>query len=41
MGAQIFFDDQDSHLSESSKVVPSAKVPYLSSSKLNYNSQKD
>lgn len=35
MGAQIFFDDQDYHLTESSKVVPSAKVPYLSSSKLN------
>lgn len=35
MGAQIFFDDQDYHLIDSSKVVPSAKVPYLSSSKLN------
>lgn len=35
MGAQIFFDDQDYHLTESSKVVPSAKVPYLTSSKLN------
>lgn len=35
MGAQIFFDDQDTHLIDSSKVVPSAKVPYQSSSKLN------
>lgn len=35
MGAQIFFDDQDYHLTESCKVVPSAKVPYLTSSKLN------
>ncbi len=35
MGAQIFFDDQDYHLTESSKVVPSAKVPYLTKSKLN------
>ncbi len=35
MGAQIFFDDQDYHLAESCKVVPSAKVPYLSSSKIN------
>ncbi|NRS87772.1 5'-nucleotidase [Flavobacterium sp. 7E] len=40
MGAQIFFDDQDYHLSESSKVVPSAKVPYLSSSRLNNIPQK-
>lgn len=41
MGAQIFFDDQDYHLAESSKVVPSAKVPYLSSSKLNAIPQKN
>jgi 5'-nucleotidase len=27
-GAQIFFDDQDVHLSPASKLVPSAKVPY-------------
>lgn len=27
-GADIFFDDQDVHLESSSKVVPSAKVPY-------------
>lgn len=27
-GAQIFFDDQEIHLSSSSKVVPSARVPY-------------
>jgi 5'-nucleotidase len=35
MEAHIFFDDQDYHLIDSSKVVPSAKVPYLSKSKLN------
>lgn len=35
MQAHIFFDDQDYHLIESSKVVPSAKVPYLSKSRLN------
>jgi 5'-nucleotidase len=35
MEAHIFFDDQDYHLIESSKVVPSAKVPYLSKSRLN------
>lgn len=33
-GAQIFFDDQDTHLVKSSKVVPSAKVPYKSDSKM-------
>lgn len=33
-GAHIFFDDQDVHLSESSKVVPSGKVPYASDSQL-------
>ncbi len=33
-GAHIFFDDQEVHLSESSKVVPSGKVPYLSNSPL-------
>ena len=27
-GADIFFDDQDSHLKDTSKVTPSAKVPY-------------
>lgn len=27
-GAHIFFDDQEVHLSESSKVVPSGQVPY-------------
>lgn len=27
-GAQIFFDDQETHLNSSSKVVPSARVPY-------------
>lgn len=27
-GAHIFFDDQDVHLKDSSKLVPSAKVPY-------------
>lgn len=35
MGAHIFFDDQDYHLVESAKVVPSAKVPYATKSKLN------
>jgi 5'-nucleotidase len=34
-GAHIFFDDQDVHLIGTSKVVPSGKVPYLSSSALN------
>jgi 5'-nucleotidase len=29
-GAQIFFDDQDIHLKSTSRVVPSAKVPYRS-----------
>ncbi|MBU0631870.1 5'-nucleotidase [bacterium] len=32
--AHIFFDDQDLHLEEASKYVPSGKVPYLSSSPL-------
>jgi len=31
----IFFDDQDLHLENASKIVPSGKVPYLSSSLLN------
>jgi len=30
--AHIFFDDQDDHLKDASKVVPSAKVPYKSGS---------
>jgi len=34
-GAHIFFDDQEYHLESSSKVVPSGKVPYPSSSKMN------
>ena len=34
-GAHIFFDDQDTHLDSASKVVPSGKVPYLTSSPLN------
>ncbi|SFF10422.1 5'-nucleotidase, partial [Thermophagus xiamenensis] len=33
-GAHIFFDDQDVHLTESSKVVPSGKVPYAFDSPL-------
>ena len=33
-GAHIFFDDQDTHLESSSKVVPSGKVPYESKSEL-------
>jgi 5'-nucleotidase len=41
-GAHIFFDDQDVHLSESSKVVPSGKVPYASDSPLlKSNSKKE
>ncbi len=34
-GAHIFFDDQDKHLSEASRVVPSGKVPYKSDSEMN------
>lgn len=34
-GAHIFFDDQEVHLKDSSKVVPSGKVPYASDSLLN------
>ncbi|MDR7209978.1 5'-nucleotidase [Flavobacterium piscis] len=34
-GAHIFFDDQDVHLKDSSKLVPSGKVPYSSDSLLN------
>ncbi|SFD70879.1 5'-nucleotidase [Thermophagus xiamenensis] len=33
-GAHIFFDDQDVHLTKSSKVVPSGKVPYAFDSPL-------
>ena len=33
-GAHIFFDDQDIHLADASKVVPSARVPYKSDSPL-------
>src|SRR5690606_1696808 len=33
-GAHIFFDDQDVHLKESSKFVPSGKVPYAFDSPL-------
>ena len=36
--AHIFFDDQDLHVEEASKVVPSGKVPYKSGSPLH---QKD
>ncbi|MHC5224526.1 5'-nucleotidase [Ignatzschineria sp. LJL83] len=35
-GAHIFFDDQDSHLIDSSKYVPSGKVPYRQNSKMNF-----
>ena len=31
----IFFDDQELHIENASKVVPSGKVPYPSSSPLN------
>ena len=34
-GAHIFFDDQEAHLDATSKVVPSGKVPYNSSSPMN------
>lgn len=34
-GADIFFDDQDVHLETTSKVTPSAKVPYKKESILN------
>lgn len=33
-GAHIFFDDQEVHLTDSSKFVPSGKVPYASDSPL-------
>jgi len=33
-GAHIFFDDQETHLKSTSKVVPSGKVPYDSGSEL-------
>ena len=33
-GAHIFFDDQETHLDATSKVVPSGKVPYDSGSKM-------
>jgi len=33
-GAHIFFDDQESHLKETSKLVPSGKVPYKTGSPL-------
>lgn len=36
-GAHIFFDDQETHLITSSKVVPSGKVPYSSDSEINKN----
>lgn len=31
----VFFDDQDMHLEEAARLVPSGKVPYLTSSPLN------
>jgi 5'-nucleotidase len=34
-GADIFFDDQDVHLESTSKIAPSAKVPYKKGSELN------
>src|SRR5690606_5423492 len=34
--AQIFFDDQDTHLGPASILVPSGKVPYRSNSKLRF-----
>jgi len=35
--AHIFFDDQDTHLITAQSVVPSARVPYLSTSPLHIN----
>lgn len=40
-GAHIFFDDQEVHLTESSKVVPSGKVPYAFDSPLRGVALKD
>jgi 5'-nucleotidase len=37
----IFFDDQELHIENASKVVPSGKVPYLSTSPLNKNDSND
>ena len=39
--AHIFFDDQDLHLQSASKKVPSAKVPYKSSSPLKQQESED
>lgn len=42
-GAHIFFDDQETHLIDSSKVVPSGKVPYSTNSpmkKIEQNQKK-
>lgn len=39
-GAHIFFDDQETHLDSSSKVVPSAKVPYMKDSELSLIQKK-
>lgn len=39
--AHIFFDDQDLHLEEVSKYVPSGKVPYHSASPLNETTLKE
>jgi 5'-nucleotidase len=36
----IFFDDQEIHLESASKLVPSAKVPYMSNSVLNNKNKK-
>lgn len=40
-GAHIFFDDQDVHLKESSKFVPSGRVPYAFDSPLFKSDLKD
>lgn len=40
-GAHIFFDDQDVHLKESSRVVPSGHVPYAFDSPLFKDNLKD
>lgn len=40
-GAHIFFDDQEVHLVESAKVVPSGKVPYAFDSPLSKSQLTD
>ncbi len=39
--AHIFFDDQDKHIAQASKVVPAARVPYKSGSALTDKSENE